>query len=135
MRRGPACLAALTGLALMAALAATAQTAPRPRPGAGSPPAEAAPPPVDQAVDQPVDPAASAAPDPPADATAGQAVDPGAETDLFAMPRIATETRIALLRLQNGDLEGASAGLDRLIGRHPNMAQLRVTRAVRRLAH
>jgi hypothetical protein len=52
-----------------------------------------------------------------------------AEADLFALPRIAEETRSALALIASGDVSGAAALLDRLIQRHPDLGRLRVTRA------
>ena len=55
--------------------------------------------------------------------------DPAVAADLFAMPRIADESRIAIARLQGGDIEGAAAAFDRLITRHPSVPALHLNRA------
>lgn len=58
-----------------------------------------------------------------------EAVDPRAAADLFAMPRIARETRAAAGRAAAGDLDGAAAILDALLSDHPGLAGLHATRA------
>ncbi|MFQ8431928.1 hypothetical protein [Amaricoccus sp. W119] len=52
-----------------------------------------------------------------------------AEADLFAMPRIAEQTRAASARIQAGDLDGAAAILDRLARDHPRIGLLEANRA------
>lgn len=68
------------------------------------------------------------APDQPA-AAADPRRDPGAEDDLFAMPRIAEETRAALDRIDAGDLDGAARRLDALVAAHPGLGLLQADRA------
>ncbi len=103
----------VTGLGLAAAFSAGAQSAPPPpRPG----PVDTAPEAADAAVA--------------AEAPAAESVpDPAIETDLFAMPRIADESRIAITRLQGGDIAGAAEMFDRLIARYPSLPQLHLNRA------
>jgi len=58
------------------------------------------------------------------------AADPAAEAALFAMPRIAEETRRASGLIEAGDLPEAARILDGLIDRHPDLGLLRADRAV-----
>ncbi len=55
--------------------------------------------------------------------------DPVAERNLFAMPRVSTESQIAIARLQSGDIAGAAATFDRLIARTPELPFLHLNRA------
>ncbi|HYN45421.1 MAG TPA: hypothetical protein VES64_01885, partial [Allosphingosinicella sp.] len=57
------------------------------------------------------------------------AIDPAAEADLFAMPRIAEETRGALDRVRAGNLDGAARILDALVALHPDIGLLYANRA------
>ena len=56
--------------------------------------------------------------------------DPRAAADLFAMPAIAGDIRLALGRAAAGDLDGAAALLDARIRDHPDPAALQAARAV-----
>jgi hypothetical protein len=56
-------------------------------------------------------------------------LDPAAEADLFAMPRITEASRAALQAAQAGDLEGALALLDPLVAAHPGAGLLQASRA------
>ena len=57
------------------------------------------------------------------------ATDPAAEAGLFAMPRIADQTRAALGRIEAGDLAGAARILDALVALHPDLGLLHANRA------
>jgi YD repeat-containing protein len=57
------------------------------------------------------------------------AIDPRAEADLFAMPRIAEATRAAAALAEAGDLAAAARLLDGLAAGHPGLGGLRADRA------
>ena len=59
-----------------------------------------------------------------------EAPDPRTAADLFAMPAIAGDVRLALGRAAAGDLDGAAALLDARIRDHPDPAALQAARAV-----
>ena len=63
-------------------------------------------------------------------APAAAPLDPAAEADLFAMPRIVEASRAALQTAQAGDLAEAVAILDPLLAAHPGVGQLQASRAV-----
>ncbi|WP_424934667.1 hypothetical protein [Amaricoccus macauensis] len=56
-------------------------------------------------------------------------IDPGTAADLFAMPVIAAEIREAGALADAGETGAATLLLDRLVLRHPDLAELRVNRA------
>ena len=57
------------------------------------------------------------------------AVDPAAEAELFAMPDIAEDRRVAFALAEAGELGEAAAILDALAGRHPGLGALHADRA------
>lgn len=103
-------IAALAAGVVFAPDAAVAQN-PLPRPSVEAP-----------AADEPADAD-------PVEAEADTPDGPAAPADLFAMPQIASETRVALGRLQLGDLARATAILEALAERHPDVPQVRANRA------
>ncbi len=77
---------------------------------------------------------AAPAPRPTATAPDGAAeaptqADPAAEAALFALPRLAEETRALFGLIQSGDLAAAAARLDAMIAAHPGLGLLRANRA------
>lgn len=66
---------------------------------------------------------------PPRSAPVLAAPEPAAAGDLFAMPRVAEETRGALGRVQSGDLDGAASILDGLTARYPGIGLVWTNRA------
>lgn len=59
----------------------------------------------------------------------GARIDPETAADLFAMPQIAAQLREASEFAGAGELDQAALLLDRLVLRHPNLAELRANRA------
>ncbi len=62
-------------------------------------------------------------------APAAAEVDPAEAAALFALPRLAEETRQVLGLVQAGDLAAAAERLDAMIARHPGLGLLRANRA------
>jgi len=58
-----------------------------------------------------------------------ESIDPRVAADLFAMPEIAADIRLALDRAEAGELAGAALLLDRNLARHPGLAGLHAARA------
>jgi hypothetical protein len=124
-RRVSGQLPALVGLAFLIVLPAWAQE-PRPRPTPAEVPHAELP---DAEVPDAEVPDAEMPDAEAAEAETPPATDPAMEADLFAMPRIAAESRVAMARLQIGEIERAMRILDGLAERHPGVLQVRANRA------
>jgi hypothetical protein len=120
--------AALAAAALAALIASTVPAAPQADPQIATETAPAEAPAGDPAAEALADPQAAPV-DGPLARPPAPAADPAAEAALFAMPRIAEATRIALARLQAGDLAGAAETLDALVERFPQVGLLHAQRA------
>ncbi len=120
MRRNPALSAALRPVALAGLAALACAGSPR----AAEPSAEPSPAPSILAA--PDSPPAAVRPRP---RPAGLAAPDPAARALFAMPRIAAETRRALETAEAGDTAAAAGILDALIAAHPRMGLLHANRA------